>query len=356
MRPIASTLLGTCFLVCSLAVVGIPAQAADMPMALTKASTNQSCLKVHGMPGPEDMALNRSKKWLYVSSHDRRHIEDTGKLFAIDLSKPDAELKPLALNVQYPPHFKPHGMSLVELAGGKERLYVISHPMLEGESEMHTIEVFEGAGLNFTHLQTLKSPLLVSPNDLYAMPDGRVFVSNDHAVAKGFKRGWDNLMRNKSSRVSYYDGKAWSFIGRPVAFGNGVLVKKEGDKEYLFRSAFFENTVVKYEIVKNDQGLIDLQEVARMNVEHGPDNLELDEQGNMLAVVHPSVFWFLLHATSAQHKSPSQVMKINLANQQVERIYADNGAEISAASTAVVLDKRLIVSQVFEDFLLVCPR
>ena len=350
MRHIASFLLGKTLVVGVLAACSIMAQAVDMPLPAP------ACVKVHGMPGPEDVALNRSKKWLYVSSHNRRHAEENGKLFALDLSKPDAELKPVALNLQYPPHFKPHGMSLVELSGGKERLYVISHPLQDGESEMHTIEVFEGAGLNFTHVQTLKSPLLVSPNDLHATPDGRVFVSNDHAVAKGFKRAWDNLMRNKTSRLTYYDGKAWSFIGRPVAFGNGVLVKKEGDKEYLYRSAFFENAVVKYEIVKSDQGLTELQEVARINVEHGPDNLELDEQGNMLVAVHPSLFRFLMHATSAPQKSPSQVMKINLANQQVEKIYVDDGGEISAASTAVVQDKRLIISQVFEDFLLVCPR
>ena len=318
--------------------------------------TAKSCFKVHGMPGPEDVALNRSKKWLYVSSHNRRHFEDSGKLFAIDLSKPDVELKPLALDVQYPPHFKPHGMSLVELAGGKVLLYVISHHLLEGDAEMHTVEVFEGAELNFTHVRTLKSPLLVSPNDLQAMPDGRIFVSNDHAAAKGFRRTWDDATKNKTSRISYYDGKAWSYIGRPVAGGNGVLVRKEGDKEYLYRSAFFENAVVKYEIVKPEQGGSDLQEGARMNVEHGPDNLELDEQGNLLVAVHPSVFRFLMHLTSAGQNSPSQIVKINLANQQSRLVYANDGGEISAASTAVVLDNRMIVSQVFEDFLLVCPR
>jgi hypothetical protein len=49
-------------------------------------------------------------------------------------------------------------------------------------------------------------------------------------------------------------------------------------------------------------------------------------------------------------------MKINLANQQVQKLYANDGSEISAASTAVIQDKRMIMSQVFEDFLLVCPR
>lgn len=303
-----------------------------------------ACIKVHGMPGPEDITLNRAKNLLYVSSHNRRNEKEEGKLFAIDLSKPDAELKPTPLNVQYPPHFKPHGISWLEV-DGKERLYVISHPLLKGEDQKHTIEVFEGSGLNFKHLQTLRSPLLVSPNDLHAMPDGRIFVSNDNL----------DVFFGKKAFVTYFDGSAWSTIGRPVASGNGVLVREESGKEFLYRSAFFENAVVKYEIVKTEQGSTDLQEVARFDVEHGPDNLELDEQGNMLVAVHSSVFRFLMHLVSASQKSPSQIMKINLANQQVQKLYANDGSEISAASTAVIQDKRMIMSQVFEDFLLVCP-
>ena len=307
------------------------------------------------MPGPEDMALNRRTQWLYVSSHNRRHAEETGKLFALDLNQSDAELKPQPLNVQYPPHFKPHGMSGFE-QGGKQRLFVSSHPLLEGAAEKHTIEVFEGTGLNFTHVQTLKSPLLDSPNDIQALPDGRIFVSNDHSAGGGAKRWWEDAMRSKTSRVSYFDGKNWSYIGPAVAGGNGVLVNQENGKEYLYRSAFFENAVVKYEIVKTAQGTTDLQEVARIPVEHGPDNLELDGQGNLLVAVHPSVFRFLMHLASAGQKSPSQIMKINLTSRQVDKVYANEGSEISAASTAVVLNKRMVLSQVFEDFLLVCPR
>ena len=321
----------------------------------TAAPAGQSCLKVHGMPGPEDMALSRSKNRVFVSSHDRRHPAETGKLFAIDLNKPDAELKPQALNVQYPPHFKPHGISLVE-QGGKQQLYVVSHPLLAGEGEKHTIEIFEGVGLNFTHVQTLKSPLLDSPNDVQAMPDGRIFVSNDHSAAGGARRWWDDAMRSKTSRISYFDGKNWSHIGPAVAGGNGVLVNQENGREYLYRSAFFENSVVKYEIVKTSQGTTDLQEVARIDVEHGPDNLELDERGNLLVAVHPSVVRFLMHLASAGQKSPSQIMQVNLTNRQLKKLYANDGTEISASSTAVVSDKRMILSQVFEDFVLVCPR
>ncbi len=324
-------------------------------LAGSTASAAGGCQKIHGMPGPEDITVNRAQNLLYVSSHNRRNADEEGKLFAIDLSKPNAELRPIPLNVNYPPHFKPHGISWLQV-GAKQRLVVISHPLLDGDDQMHTIEVFEGSGLDFAHVQTLRSPLLVSPNDVQAMPDGRIFVSNDNSAARGWQRSADNLFRRKTSRISFYDGKQWSYIGRPVAAGNGVLVKQEAGKEYLYRSAFFENAVVKYEIVQTAQGTTDLQEVARMDVTYGPDNLELDEQGNMLVPLHPPVFRFTMHSASPQQKSPSQIAKINLANQQVTTLYQNDGSEISAASTAVVHGQRMILSQVFEDFLLVCPR
>jgi hypothetical protein len=155
------------------------------------------------------------------------------------------------------------------------------------------------------------------------MPDGRIFVSNDHSVAQGWAHTLDDLLRRKTSRISYYDGKQWSYIGRPFAAGNGVLVRQESGKEYLYRSAFFENAVIKYEVIPsgtNQTGMTSatsLQEVARIDVTHGPDNLELDEHGNMLVAVHPSVLRFLMHLVSPQRNSPSHIVQINLANQQV---------------------------------------
>lgn len=346
MRKIASSILAAALLAqgASCAVAAGYESLESRPIA--------GCFKLHGMPGPEDMALNRATKTLYVSSHNRRNFEENGKLFSIDLSKPDAKLRPSALSITYPPNFKPHGMSRVEEAS-KERLYVISHAGLEGAP--HTIEVFERTGETFAHIKTIKDPALENPNDLQALSDGRIFVSNDHGLGGKFRHLVDDLLRLKRSRVSYFDGTNWSLIGPPLSLGNGILYQKESDKEYIYRSGFSDASVIKYEIIKTPENKTDLKEVSRFEIGNGPDNLELDEQGRMLAAAHPSVFKFLRHVSSPANFSPTQIVRINLNKGTMEEIYANHGEEISAASTALTFNKHLILSQVFEDFLLVCP-
>ncbi|MCE9500548.1 MAG: arylesterase [Leptospira sp.] len=297
----------------------------------------QGCFKVHGMPGNEDIALSRAKKLLYISSHNRRNFDEPGKIFSLDLGKPDGELKPKALNATYPPHFRPHGISLVQ-ESGKELLYVISHTKQEGAQ--HAIEVFEMNNEIFSHIKTLKSPLIESPNDLFALPDGRIFVSNDGL---------------SPSKISFFDGKTWSMIGPGVSLGNGILYRKEKDKEYIYRSGFFAGKVLKFELIQTTDGKTDLKEVEKFEIGSGPDNLEFDDAGNIYLAAHASVFRFLRHVRSPENFSPSQIFKIDFGKKSVDEIYANNGEEISAASTGLVFENRLIISQVFEDFLLICP-
>lgn len=215
-----------------------PALAGEMPDAKPLAG----CKRISGTPGPEDIALSRANRTLYVSSHDRRHFEKTGKLLAVDLSKPTDDLKATELQITYPSGFRPHGMSLVADAGS-EKLYVISHAGLEDAK--HTIEVFAKTTQGFSHVKTLKSPLLDSPNDLYALPDGRIFVSNDHGPGGKFSQFIEDLFRLERSRISYFDGKEWSYLDPAVAGGNGILHSIENGREYLYRSAFFANAVIK---------------------------------------------------------------------------------------------------------------
>ena len=312
----------------------------------------QACFKIHGMPGNEDLALHRAKKMLYISSHNRRNFMELGKIFSIDLSKPDAELRPKTLTANYPPNFRPHGMSLVE-GSGKEKLYVISHTTQEDDA--HTVEVFEIDGENFSHINTMKNPNLNSPNDLFALPDGRIFVSNDHGPGGAISQKMDDIFKRKRSKIAYFDGKDWWSLGPGVAFGNGIFYRKEGEREFIYQSAFMSSAVIKFELIQDTNGKPDLKEVERFDIGSGPDNLELDVDGKIFLTAHPSVFRFLRHVSSAENFSPTQAFKIDPEKKTIEEIYANEGEEISAGSTALPFNKRLILSQVFEDFLLICP-
>jgi hypothetical protein len=311
-----------------------------------------NCRRVLSTPGPEDIALSRPSRTLYVSSHDRRNFGTTGKLYSVDLSKPLAELTAVAVAANYPAEFRPHGMSWV-MEGGKERLYVISHAGLDGAK--HTIEVFEKTDSGLAHIRTLKSPLLDSPNDLHVLPDGRIFVSSDHGPGGKFSQLIDDLFNRERSRISYFDGKDWSYLGPSVASGNGVFYSVENGREYLYRAVVFDRAIVKYELIKGGDGKPDLKEVRRIALSGGPDNIEPDDKGNLYVATHTSFFRFFFHTLSPNNLSPTHIDRVAISSGSVEPVYTNGGTEIPGASTGLAFENKLFVSQVFEDFLLVCP-
>lgn len=309
----------------------------------------KSCKKIHGAPGPEDIVIHRPTKNLFISSHNRRNFDENGKILFLDLNKEPQDWKVQVLEGNYPKVFRPHGISLVE-KDGKLILYVISHVM--GEKIKHTIEVFEISKQKLIHMKTYDDEALTSPNDLFALPDGRIFVSNDHGTGGTFRNLVDDALRLKRSKIAFFNGEKWSEIGEGIALGNGIYYRVENGLEMIYRSAFMSRSVYKYQFLGSGIGP-DLKFIAEIAVDSGTDNIEPDGKGNLYVVGHPSTWKFLQHAKKAENQSPSQVFKIN-ENLKVSEIYANSGDEISAASTAIPYENKIFISQVFEDFLLVC--
>lgn len=312
----------------------------------------QGCRRVPGVPGPEDLALDRSTGLLYVSSHDRRDFATLGKIHVVDLNAPIEALTAQDWSLRYPPDFRPHGMSLVTQQGVL-RLYVISHTLREDQP--HTLEVFEQGPTGWTHRRTLAAPQLDNPNDLHALPDGRIFVSNDHGPGGKFSQWVEDLFRLERSRIAYFDGRQWSYLGPALNYGNGIYLHAEGGRETLYRASVTARAVVRYTFTHNAQGQPELHEVDRIPTAGGPDNLEPDGQGNLHVAVHPSFSRFFLHRLSRNFLSPARIQRVHLQSGAVQTVYDNDGDAISGASTGLVFGDKLVISQVFEDFLLVCP-
>ncbi|WP_010572700.1 arylesterase [Leptospira kmetyi] len=306
-----------------------------------------ACTKIEGLPGPEDLAIDSEEKILYVSSHERRIKDQTGKIFTIDLKNPAATPKEISL--KYPPDFRPHGISLLKTKD-VYRLYVISHPKIY---EVHTIEIFERKGKDWSHVGTLTDPLVTSPNDLFVVSENEIYLSNDHGAGGIVRYLWDDLFGFKRAEISYYDGKTWSNLGNPLSFGNGILYTKDSQgKELLYRSGFSDKTVFQFPITR-EQGKPVLGEPKSILLSSGPDNLELDSQGRIFVVGHASVYRFLRHVRNADYPAPTQVYRISPDGSSQE-IFATSGDLISAGSTAIPYDGRLYIAQVFNPYILNC--
>ncbi|AOP32836.1 arylesterase [Leptospira tipperaryensis] len=306
-----------------------------------------ACTRIEGLPGPEDLALDAEEKILYVSSHERRTSNQTGKIFWIDLKNSSV---PKELPVQFPPEFRPHGMSILKTKD-VYRLYVISHPALY---KTHTIEIFERKGKEWSHVGTLSDPSITSPNDLHAVSENEIYVSNDHGSG-GFFRYlfWDDLFRFKRADIAYYDGKTWSNLNTPLFYGNGILYTKNSQgKEMLYRAGFADRSVYRYPIERTD-GKPVLGPAEKIFLDSGTDNLELDSKGRIFVVGHGSTYQFVRHMLNADYHAPTQVFRIS-EDGSFQEVFATQGDLISAGSTAIPFEGRLYVAQVFNPFILNC--
>ncbi|MBM9500106.1 arylesterase [Leptospira sp. 201903071] len=309
--------------------------------------SGSACTRIEGLPGPEDLALDAEEKILYVSSHERRISDQTGKIFLIDLKNSSG---PKELPVKFPPEFRPHGMSILKTKD-VYRLYVISHPTLY---KKHTVEIFERKGQEWAHVGTLTDPLITSPNDLHVVGENEIYVSNDHGSG-GFFRYlfWDDLFGFKRADIAYYDGKTWSNLNNPLSYGNGILYAKNSQgKEFLYRSGFADRSVYRFPIQRTE-GKPVLGPVEKIFLDSGTDNLELDSKGRIFVVGHGSTYQFIRHMLNENYHAPTQVFRIS-EDGSFQEVFATPGDLISAGSTAIPFDGRLYVAQVFNPFILNC--
>ncbi|TGN11113.1 arylesterase [Leptospira ilyithenensis] len=315
----------------------------------------EGCFRIAGVPGPEDIELvsANGKPNIIISSHDRRNMESIGGLFIFDPNSASKEEAVTLIKTNYPENFRPHGFSYARVKG-RDTLAVISHTLRKVNP--HTVEIFEHDGKVWIHKKTLEDESLTSPNDLFLTESGEIFVSNDHGSPGKTRQFWDLLIRNGRADIAYYDGNKFYPLDKPVLLGNGILIRKEAGIEKLYRSVFWEQALFVYEVQRNQNGFPNLKYLKKISIGSGPDNIIQDEKGDLWVASHISTWRFLKHASDKDNLSPSQIFRIDGKTNETFEVYANEGEEISASSTGLPFKNKLYISQVFEDFILSCPK
>lgn len=314
------------------------------------AGTN--CVMAPGMPGPEDFDVDLLARpaRLIVSSQERRltdpngEFSQAGTIFQVPFTREAVQAPmPLPIVERDGLPFHPHGLHLV-VSGGITLLYVINH----ATHASHSIEIFELRARDLRFLKRLRTPLLISPNDLLALPDGQFYVTNDHGQL-GFRQVIENLFAFGWSNVVHYRNGNWTVAAEKIAFANGLALSDAGD--FLFVAGTRDRGLFKY--ARNTlTGQLTYSTFLPLN--SGPDNLMWEKSGLLNVAAHPDVLAFISHMRDKQAPSPSDVLRVNVFDGTVTRIYSNDGSQISASSTALVTGGRLFVSQVFEPVVLSC--
>jgi len=307
---------------------------------------------VNGIPGPEDLELDTvsvaARPRQKVSSQ-RRPGTNGGAIFAVPLENGQFGA-PSALPLQgRDPRipFHPHGINLVAT---ERLLYVINHA---GQGR-HLIEVFDIRELELAYRRTLpETPLLVSPNDLAALPGSDVYVTNDRGkkgllgiVEALFGPHWSNV-------IHFRDGMGWQLATEGIGFANGIAINGSGDRVYV--GATRERLVHIFARDPSSGRLTPPPQGGRSSIAvgSGVDNLsweEADSSGEWLDLAaHPSLLAFIAYAKGIKKRSPSQAFRVNVVSGEVQQVFDDDGSAISAASTALRFRGRWYLGQVFGD-------
>jgi len=308
-----------------------------------------SCVKISGLPGPEDITIDAAGGIAFISSDDRR-AEKSGKpvqgaVFGMDIRAKD--MKAVLLTADFPKKLHPHGISLYKSAAGEVLLFVINHA-----PEGNCVEIFEYRDKKLHHRESISHPLMFSPNDLVAVGPRSFYATNDHGNRSKWGQTLEEYLQLPFSYVVYFNGKDMGIAAKGFRYANGINVDREGRKLYVAST-----TGGSLHVFSRDIPTGKLTPERDISLNSGADNIEIDAGGNLFIACHPKLLAFSAHAKNRAKLSPSQVLKISFSGtdrHKIEEIYLNGGREISGSSVAAPLNGGFLVGQVFEDHILVC--
>lgn len=294
----------------------------------------------------EDIQIDRNRSIAYLSALDRRALvrgEDVrGTVLQLDLSS--GSLQPRPALASAPENFRPHGMALYQMGDGKQRLFVISHP----PAEAHIVEIFEqGTDGLFSHIGSIRDPLLQSPNAIVAVGPQQFYVANDKGASGPLERLFEAAFRSGMSRIVYYDGQTMRIAAEGLKSAVGLGLSPDG-----LRIAVAETLGKRVTLYTRDPASGALTLASRVDLDGAPDNINVDADGALWIAVHARLLDLIRHFGDADHPAPTTVLRH--MDGLTELVYAEDGSALSAGSVGAVFGGRLLMGSITDPELRIC--
>ena len=324
-------------LACVMTAVWVFAPPAGLPGEFAMADCRRVALRddVSGqlVVGAEDLALTPSENEMFVTAHDRRDpATPSGALysvsmFALETAETEVSAAPVWNGAEGDAPFRPHGLAL---SADGTRLAVVNRP------EPGAAEVLIGSvdGLAWAPEERLAGRRLCRANDLdFADPAGQILdITLDRAECTGAIQ--DLLPGARTGRIARFDGSALTEIGSGYSFPNGIAAG------YLAET--------RTRMIRTPQG-------GALRVPGGPDNLSVDQEGWIVAALHPKLVHTWLYRAGWRETSPTRIVRVDPSDGEVEVLFDDvDGTLFSGATSAVLGDGLLVAGSAFDSGLLVC--
>jgi len=245
--------------------------------------------------------------------------------------------------------FHPHGISLFRTAAGQISLFVINHAVPGQPRAGHSIEIFAIAEGRLRHLESIANLLFRSPNYIAAVGPRQFYVTNDRGYLDGIAMQLERIFGWANSDVVYFDGQVASVVLDGLTFANGIQFEPQTERVFITETGAHTLGIYRRSRADGALALANTAEVGR-----GPDNIDIDENGNIWIATHPKAFKLIAHADSPEALSPSRVVRLQADGTGIEEIYVGTGEELSAASVAAVYNGEMLLGTIFDDKLLRC--
>lgn len=322
----------------------LSACSSSLPIAQQRKS-----VRINVGAGPEDMVLDTlsmaSARLLVSCTERRKNAAPYGEICEVDL-RTDSYKIMRRLNEPQGTVFYPHGIDLVKSLKGEILLYCVSH---NNEKKENSIIIYKVLSDHLEFKEKLDSPFLVSPNDITADCTGEIFVTNDaHKHGSSFEQ----LFKLKTSNVICYqpENQKWTIIANKFSYANGIALN-HCPSENLLLSTTRGNKLYLLEKKENKKEGYSPKTIAKLK---GIDNITFLNKNEILVPSHQKMMAVIRHYKSSKNYSPTVVYCVNINTGEFKAVYANDGSEISAGSTALFYNGKLYMSQIFDPFILKC--
>lgn len=317
-------------------------------------------------PGPEDMAWDAKRSRLLLSTADRSAKAATeGHIQALPLSDDGPAASATDLPRDGRPEgrrFYPVGLSLLE-TDGDTLLYVIVRGV---GKEPDRVEKYRVEADRLVYLDHFESPLLVTANDVLALPGDELYVSNASRRRNPIRAFFEVAFKRRKSFVAHHRDGTWSKAAEKISFPNGIAASSSTaacpdgaascpDRVYI--ASFNERRLLVFER-DTATGVLTPATPKQIRLGAHPDNLLWDGP-TLLVAAHPKRTRTFLHLLRGS-RAPSVVYRVHVSGSpEVCELMREPGCQVAGSSTAFVYEtasdkKLLIVSQVRRPSIGVC--
>ncbi len=324
--------------------------------------TAHSCRAI--APGPddrlfvEDMAIDPDSGLILLASHPRgdrgARLSDgpPGYLRLVEAGVLAAgtipPVKPLTDPAAYP-----HGVDVARADDGS--LWAAAVRRRPGQANAIDVLHLNGTG-RLERSLPIQDAAVCRANDVLLLGPDRVLVSNDRAACDAVGAVVEDVTGTAGGNLIVAERGRVRAVATGIAHANGLALGPPGVDDRIFVSATRGNEVLVYDRESLERATDAVDPIDRIAIGDSPDNLSWAPDGRLLVAVLPNLFRLALYyaGTPGIETVRSRIDAVDVATGEVETLFQDDGSLMSAATTAVIDDGRLVVGSLTANHLVVC--